>query len=712
MSLFDTPQNKKKSTGDTVTGSPLFNYNPLLLSDSVLTDEQYRNTFNPPATKQRSPFENIKTNDVTNGIQYGLLGLDYALSANENRRENQNFNNRLRNTFSQKPINDYNYMYGQGTNGGSEFQPIIKAEEGVITKTNGPIELEGGEVVQLPDFSIEHVKGPKHKFGGVDTTLPKGAKVFSNKLKAKDSKKTFAELAKQLDITKEKELVDNTFAHKADRNTAAIHLKRKQAKLDALFAEQQEMNDNNSTDESSTFPDGGVIKNSVNLPKQKNQINWWENESVDPLKGRDVYKNMSPSEKILNSTENIPGINLPKMPEQQKPLTAQEKLQSLVNGNKPPYPDNAATLSQKRDRLRQVLNNYGKKLGYDSGIDDFKNLSQTDMNAAAGKFQEYLSKNHPDVVKNYMNFTDPTNKGRSNSSDPMKGFKDDLWWYRAPMFEDVQFDNEKDYQDFVTKNSTKSNVNGKDYYQYKDNPDYFINPVFKENAPSEPVSKQPTVTKPVAPMGEEFTPASKFHQTPSSMANFPLYQALPELSGFLAAMNPYSYYTPDYTHWEVSPSTLNIQPQLDSINSSFQTGIKQNTGNASVNNSRNTAMFNQALQAKQQAFGNKQNYDAQNRFQADQLNMNARTQENMLDLNAAEKVYNNYRSVAMDNAGTEKMNAISSLTNKTANYYQDEYRKMLYFDTILDNYYYDGKDKKNPVKLDPNYEETIKVRTV
>jgi len=217
-----------------------------------------------------------------------------------------------------------------------------------------------------------------------------------------------------------------------------------------------------------------------------------------------------------------------------------------------------------------------------------------------------------------------------------------------------------------------------------------------------PVKKSTSVSY-TAPTGNSFNPSRTQKQTPSTLGEFPLFQMLPEVSGFLSAMNTYPYFTPDYTHNELQSPTLNIQPQLESIDSTFQSGIRQNTGNGSINNSRNTAMFNQALQAKQQAFGNKQNYDSNARFRADEYNANARTQENVMDLNAAMSVYNEYRASAKDAASTERNAAISSGVNKYAKYQQDEFRKAVFFDTMLPDYYYDGKDKKNPIKKDNLY---------
>jgi hypothetical protein len=194
---------------------------------------------------------------------------------------------------------------------------------------------------------------------------------------------------------------------------------------------------------------------------------------------------------------------------------------------------------------------------------------------------------------------------------------------------------------------------------------------------------------------------------PSTMGKFPAYQAAPEALGFLAGINPYSYYTPDYTHYEVAPPTLNIDAEIQSIDDTIAALSAQTTGNASVDNARRVALANQALQAKQQAFKKKQNYDAEARFKADIYNTDARTKENYLDVNAANTVFNEYMAGAQDAAEMERMAAISGLTNKLGKYYQDEYKKMVTFGTLLPDFYYDGRDLQNPVKLNPYSSQTF-----
>lgn len=57
-------------------------------------------------------------------------------------------------------------------------QSFIGAYGGTV-----PSEIEGEEVVELPDGSTHQAKGPSHENGGIDLVLPEGAEVFSKRIK-------------------------------------------------------------------------------------------------------------------------------------------------------------------------------------------------------------------------------------------------------------------------------------------------------------------------------------------------------------------------------------------------------------------------------------------------------------------------------------------------------------------------------------------------
>ena len=223
--------------------------------------------------KLRNPFENVKFNDYLDATTIGLFGVNALLNKNQAIEDRENYEKRLRNVFTQKPIDDYNYRYAPGSFGGSQYQTLIKnfGQEGMIMAKNGAnirrtaspnfgdVEVEGGEFIQLPDLSTQHVQGPSHANGGVHTSLPEGARVFSDHLKPKGSKKTYAQLARKYDIEKYQKILDNPYAGGPDRRTAELMLRRNQSILNELFADQQIQNGNSDgTDQAEVMAKFGL----------------------------------------------------------------------------------------------------------------------------------------------------------------------------------------------------------------------------------------------------------------------------------------------------------------------------------------------------------------------------------------------------------------------------------------------------------------------
>jgi len=161
-----------------------------------------RGVMAPAKTPQASDFDAFKSTlkqDVKNNWQdyatLGLAGTSSALNYTDDIRRQQELQSSIQNRgVDAKPIQDYNWMYGRTTSGGTEYQPTIMAKYGanINTRTRlndralSNVEIEGGEFLILPDGTTEIAKGPSHKKGGIDTILPEGTKVFSNHLKPKD----------------------------------------------------------------------------------------------------------------------------------------------------------------------------------------------------------------------------------------------------------------------------------------------------------------------------------------------------------------------------------------------------------------------------------------------------------------------------------------------------------------------------------------------
>lgn len=59
---------------------------------------------------------------------------------------------------------------------------------GGIVRDDVPIEVEGEEVIETPDGTIQEIEGPSHEQGGVDIEVPEDTEVYSKRLKGPDGK--------------------------------------------------------------------------------------------------------------------------------------------------------------------------------------------------------------------------------------------------------------------------------------------------------------------------------------------------------------------------------------------------------------------------------------------------------------------------------------------------------------------------------------------
>jgi len=210
-------------------------------------------TEKPDNLTEESTPDKQKQKDYNSMFTLGL-GIGSAFINKGQDQRNRRMLNQSIQQRQTKPVYDYNYMYGRTTTGGSQYQPIIKAEMGAqITNrynTEGNalnnVEIEGGEYIQLPNMQTEIAMGPSHSNGGINTSLPEGTRVYSDTLKPQGSKKTLAQMAKKYDNTKYDEVLNNKFAKQVDRDTAMIMKQKNQKILDKLFMDQQLLNGNSN----------------------------------------------------------------------------------------------------------------------------------------------------------------------------------------------------------------------------------------------------------------------------------------------------------------------------------------------------------------------------------------------------------------------------------------------------------------------------------
>lgn len=730
-------------------------------------------------TRFRNPFENVKGRDVLNMIPYALSATNAFLRKNDAIREQEEYERRLRNVFTQNPIYDYNYLYGTDSSGGTQYQSRIVAKEGAeIRRSASPettdVEVEGGELIQTPDGNVEHVEGPSHDNGGVHTNLPEGSRVFSDYLKPMGSKKTYAQLAKKYDTTPYKKILENAFASDIDRKTAQLMYNRYESILNELFADQQVMNGNSDgTDQSLGMEEEKMAKFGLDLKKGEKL------SFTNPFKDGGVIELMDPTQSVLypeqmqqeNSefnpfvadVENAQQLYVENYEEGGEYLGGQAEFYGggyyQDGGQFPMMGDNASTFYQGVTGDPSNLT-IGTKVFQGGGTNTNQTVNENPVQTA----QEIAAKikNNPELARAVFNYYRKDFRNESVSlEDLLSSFvevTDNIYQIRSKASEtelrDPNLDKGKKnatYQELAKKygvNPITDEQKIKKFQQVyrtlaklqedplfkKDLQDYeltplgvddtkwqgsvysgkgislpdgwagntFIGQLSRRKAPAATTTAtkdQPKTT--TTPTGSQYVPTAPIDQTPSTMGRFPAYQALPNALGYIAGLSPANYFTPDFTPAYVAPPTLNIDDEIRSIDDTFASAVRQNTGNAAVDNSRRAALFNMTLDAKNKAFARKENFDASARFEADVKNANSAAEANTKNMIAAAQIYNDYQAVAKDYADTERLNAVFNLTDKVGKYYQDEYAKVVAFDALFPNYYYNGLDPLHPINLDP-----------
>ena len=165
--------------------------------------------------------------------------------------------------------------------------------------------------------------------------------------------------------------------------------------------------------------------------------------------------------------------------------------------------------------------------------------------------------------------------------------------------------------------------------------------------------------------------------------------------GLAQAQEIYPYAIPEIDAPYLRPQTMNIQSQLQDIDS--MATASQRAGGDPL------TTYIAGLDAKQRAFGAKQNYDANARSAADQANASMKFNADRVNMNAFDQVYNTQIANARDAQSYEKNKQISSLVNKKANFTKDETKKSAYLNALMENYDVDSngnftlKPSKNPL---------------
>lgn len=169
-------------------------------------------------------------------------------------------------------------------------------------------EVEKQENAIHPDGQFRQFNGPSHENGGIQTHLPEGTKVFSDKLKMPKTGKTFAELNKANDTRKEDKIINNPNATTVEKATASLMKLAKQKSSDMLFSTQEALKQ--SKVNSYTKRMGGIQKYTdggyAAWRKQKEAAGWVQSPLADP---KSPYPDMyDPKALEIQKASNV-GLN-------------------------------------------------------------------------------------------------------------------------------------------------------------------------------------------------------------------------------------------------------------------------------------------------------------------------------------------------------------------------------------------------------------------
>ena len=629
-----------------------------LSSDQVPTEDQKTSKANEltknvdTGSLEKNFFDQFKGQEG-DLVTLGLAGISTALGYNQD-LENQRKRNESIQQRNSKPLYDYNYMYGRTTSGGTEYQPTIKAEMGAkinkryASEGANNVEVEGGEFIQLPNLDTEIASGSSHDNGGIPTNLPNQTRVYSNNLKPEGSKKTFAQLAKNYDISSYEKTLDNPFSKQVDKDTANIMMQRNQRILDDLFKEQQALN-GNSNGELEAKNGAGInnpgfralpqnVQDKILAEMQYGGLSRREAASLEMVDGSEVK---DPIPTYSPGTRSKIAQLDPKL----------QLLQAEVPGLQPTLQSGVYGQESNLDLFRKNFDWFLKDVEAQGQTFDPKNTEQ--MRMAQVAYNEELKSRaikagytpeEADKLASEMGFVPEAGSQRSIDSK--------LGLYTAS----------RQLPTFEPKGTVAPVAEAKPAMDLLD----VTPPTQKNFVANEPIT------------GATFQGVTAKEKAKYTGGKFPLYQAIPEAMGLAQSQEIYSYGIPEINAPYVRPQTLNIQSQLQDIDS-MATAAQRAGGDP-------LSTYIAGLDAKQKAFQAKQNYDAEGRSRADMANAQMKLSADQMNAQYFDRVYNNLVGQARDAQSAEKQAAVASLVNKKAKYTQDETKKAAFLNALMENF--------------------------
>ena len=133
---------------------------------------------------------------------------------------------------------------------------------GGVNYNNPNAEVEMQENSISPNGDFTQYNGPSHEMGGIPTYMEPGERIFSDRLKVPGTKKTFAEVNKKNNTTKEDKVIDNNKSTSLAKSTAKLIADIKRRKSDELFEAQEQIKADKfkSQLENDLYACGGMVK--------------------------------------------------------------------------------------------------------------------------------------------------------------------------------------------------------------------------------------------------------------------------------------------------------------------------------------------------------------------------------------------------------------------------------------------------------------------
>ncbi len=189
---------------------------------------------------------------------------------------------------------------GQMANMGMQFYNMGQGQpqSGIGMMANGGINMIPNSEVELnensiaPDGEFTQFSGPPHSRGGIPTNLEQGEIIFSDRLRPKGVKETYAQLNKPNNTNKEDKVLEGPNSTQESKKTAELMKKVKSANSAKLFQDQEQAKQNRLArymqKHGMKFPDGGIKSdNTFKNPMLFNQAYAAQGyQNVPGVKGR------------------------------------------------------------------------------------------------------------------------------------------------------------------------------------------------------------------------------------------------------------------------------------------------------------------------------------------------------------------------------------------------------------------------------------------